>query len=109
MDAVHREPADPLPGPLIRLSEVPPLPWLPRRGGKPPSLATIHRWASVGLHGRKLRTLRAGGALATTERWVLEFFECLSDETAVRPDRRTPTQRQRARARAAAELEAAGI
>jgi hypothetical protein len=113
-------------GALIRLADVPGLEWMPRRrprrdgeqvghsnqDGKPVvpvGLATVHRWAADGIKGRKLRTIRAGGALVTTREWILEFFEALSDPNATVASTRTPRQRQTAKARAAAELERAGI
>jgi hypothetical protein len=107
---MHENEHSVVPGPLFRLSQIPTLSWLPRRHGKPPSIATVYRWASDGLDGKRLRVIRAGGALATTEAWLLEFFQDLTEDTrgSTQPPR-TPVSRERARARAAAELEAAGI
>jgi hypothetical protein len=95
---------------LIRLADVPGLAWLPkRREGTRLSLSTIHRWAAEGLNGTKLRTLRVGATLCTTEEWLLDFFGALTHEPDATPSRRTPTQRERARERARRELEEAGI
>jgi hypothetical protein len=96
-------------GPLIRLADVPKVKWLPIRNEKRVSLATVHRWAQRGLRGVKLRTLRAGGALFTTECWLLQFFEALSEPTNGRANSPTPRQRKRALERAQRELEAAGF
>lgn len=64
--------------PLILLRDVSSLPWMPRRQGKPVHVTSVHRWATKGVNGVKLRTVQAGGARATTEAWVREFFEALS-------------------------------
>ena len=89
---------------LIRVIDVPSLPWLPTRKGRPIHAATVYRWVCRGVRGRKLRTVRVGGALATCEVWLWEFF----GNTENRPTAAGP-QRQRAIDRANAELEAAGI
>jgi hypothetical protein len=107
--------------PLIRLTDVPKLPWLPaRRGGGRLNLCTLWRWALKGLKARdgariKLQTLRVGETLCTTEGWLRQFFESLTahdpelaNETGPSPVR-TLTQRQRAADRAAAELDKIGI
>ena len=74
----------------------------------PRSVFTVHRWAASGLKGHKLRTVRVGGTLCTTEAWLWEFFEGLSAPEGV-PVPRTPKQRQRDREKARRELEEAGI
>ena len=95
-----------IPDQLIRLADVPQLSWLPgRRAGKRLHLATVHRWANSGLRGRVLKTVRCGGALCTTEPWLLEFFAI----SAPAPRGRTPLQRKRAAERAAAQLEKLGV
>ena len=69
-----------MPETLIRLFDVPKLPWLPnRRGGKRLSYATVWRWASR--KGPRLKTVRAGKALATRADWLMEFFEELAAAT----------------------------
>ncbi|MGB0715584.1 MAG: DUF1580 domain-containing protein [Phycisphaerae bacterium] len=47
--------------------------WIGRRTGKVPHLKTIHRWATRGLRGGKLETIRPGGVIYTTERALEEF------------------------------------
>ena len=93
---------------MIRLAQVPSLTWLPTRAGKRIGLSTVHRWAATGLQGVRLRTVRVGGALCTTEAWLWEFFESLNDP-APHSAGRTPRQRERARERAKRELEQAGL
>ena len=98
---------------LIRLVDVPSLPWLPLRpNGKRGSRPTVYRWAYTGVRGVKLRTLCVGGVRCTTRTWLLQFFEELSGDAAAptaAPPRRTPTQRDRARERAHREAAEAGI
>src|SRR5690348_8488540 len=95
---------------LIRLNDVPKLPWLPSlRAGKRISLATIHRWAAKGVKGRRLQTLRVGGALCTSQQWLLEFFERLGQPGPSPQAWRTPSQRQRAMASAERELASEGF
>ena len=36
------------------------------RNGKHPHIATLYRWATVGLRGRRLWTCKIGGTLCTT-------------------------------------------
>ncbi|MCA9141125.1 MAG: hypothetical protein KDB00_30350 [Planctomycetales bacterium] len=38
----------------------------------------MHRWASRGLKGVKLRTAYAGGHKRTTEEWLREFFDSVT-------------------------------
>src|SRR5690242_14240640 len=91
---------------LIRLADVPHLDFLPTRNGKPVHLATVHRWATRGLDGRKLRTVRFGGAMATTVAWLWEFF---GGGPPSAPPLQTSASRRRAIARAERELAEAGI
>jgi hypothetical protein len=100
---------DPTSEPLVRLADVPRLKWLPgRREGKRIHVATVHRWAQRGLRGVRLETLRAGGALVTSEAAITRFFERLT-EPAAGADVRTNSQRAKAVERAERELEQAGI
>jgi hypothetical protein len=107
--------------PYIPLGKVPSIPWLPRRRGHSrPHVSTIWRWVLKGLRARdgalvKLRAMRCGGTLCTSESWVREFFEELTshDPALLAPTPtavvRTPTQRQRASERAAEALRQLGI
>jgi hypothetical protein len=106
---------------LIPLREVPKLDWLPvRRGGGRLSLSTLWRWCLRGVRAKdgqrvKLRAVRAGEVLCTTEQWVRDFFQALTEHDpdlaadAGRAPPRTPGQRQRAADRAAEKLEQLGI
>ncbi len=100
---------------LIRLHDVPKLPWLPaRRGNTRLHFSTLYRWALHGQHGRKLRTERVGATLCTTEQWLHEFFAIPTPQTpsTVIPQgnrARTPRQHQRAVEQACRQLERMGL
>jgi hypothetical protein len=98
-------------GPLIRLADVADLPWIPRRRrGRKLSFVTVWRWALRGRGGRRLRVVRVGGTLCTSEAWLREFFESLAaNDPMPAPTIRTPARRQREVEAAEAELEEAGI
>jgi hypothetical protein len=74
------------PARLINLNQAADL--APHVSGKKPSISTVWRWAMQGVGGIKLRTVRAGRRVATTETWVHEFFEAL--DTAARERYDTP-------------------
>jgi hypothetical protein len=98
--------------PLIPLTQVPALPFIPRRRrGKKLNTATVFRWAQQGIAGTRLEVIRFGGTLCTSRSALLEFFRRLTPESdaGVSQQPRTPGQRQRAGDRAARELEKAGI
>jgi hypothetical protein len=80
---------------LIRLSEVPKLPFMPpTKDGKKIALATIYRWAMGGTGGVKLETLKVGGTLCTSVEALQRFFDALSGEDKTRP---SPEQLERDR------------
>jgi hypothetical protein len=86
---------DPAVEPLIRLADVPRLPWLPRRRkGKRLHISSVIRWVSPGLRGHRLEALRVGGCLCTSEAALRRFFEKL---TADEPEHNEPTPVQRDR------------
>jgi Protein of unknown function (DUF1580) len=68
--------------PLIALSDVPFLEFLPRRRHKnrpgrdkaAVNRSTIYRWAKGGVDGIQLETIRIGNSLCTTEKALLQFF-----------------------------------
>jgi len=101
--------------PIIRLLDVPRLRWLPRRrGGGRLSYATLWRWATRGVGGIKLHTLKVGGSLCTTEADLLAFFARHSDNAdeitgGSRQSRRTPIQRRRDHELAERRLQTAGM
>jgi hypothetical protein len=61
---------------LIKLSKVPEM--VEKITGDRPHIATIHRWHIRGCKGVKLQTAFAGGHRRTTETWVREFFEAVT-------------------------------
>ena len=98
----------PTPQKLIALREIPALPWLPtRRADTKLALPTVIRWAQHGIGGRKLRCVRVGGCLCTSEAWLMEFFEG-GAPSAEKPSTFTPARRRREIDRAKSELAAAG-
>ncbi len=50
----------------------------PLRGGRRVHLTTLHRWARRGLRGRKLESIRLGGAVCTSREALHRFFNGLS-------------------------------
>lgn len=64
-----------------------------RRAGKPCHPATLYRWASSGIHGIKLESMRVGGSLCTSLEALQRFFERLSGESCQgrQPVRSSPT------------------
>lgn len=78
--------------------------------GERPHVATMHRWASRGLRGVKLRCAYAGGHRRTTEQWVKEFFEGVTrartgEDVDLSDDRSLSERRQQTQS----VLERAGI
>lgn len=75
-------------------------------GGRPVNTSTIWRWCRKGMNGVRLRYLRVGRSILTTQQWMLEFFEALAaaDPAPCRPRRpevrmgkvRSDEQRERA-------------
>jgi hypothetical protein len=60
----------------IPLGEVPAaVRWLPsRRKGKTAGVRTVFRWATDGLAGHRLETIRVGETLCTSEAALVRFF-----------------------------------
>ncbi|TWU39145.1 hypothetical protein Q31b_42300 [Novipirellula aureliae] len=83
---------------------------IPHITGESVHVSAIHRWATRGLAGVKLRTEYAGGHKRTTMRWIRQFFaEVTAAKTGepVRADTKSSSQSRQEKARK--ELEAAGI
>jgi hypothetical protein len=98
--------------PLIPLTQVPRLSFIPRRrAGKKLNAATAFRWASSGIRGVRLEVVRFGGTLCTTKAALLAFFRSLAttNHGVPSPMPRTPRQQQRGCDRATKELEKIGI
>lgn len=65
---------------LIPLSQVPKLPWIPRRRkGRKLHVSTVFRWAQRGVKGVNLRCLQFGGTKVTTEAALRDFFNRLTE------------------------------
>ena len=89
---------------LIPLSCVPDLRWLPRRRrGAKLSYTCLWRWATKGVAGVVLPTVRVGGTPCTTESDLRHFFA----EVAAAKRGETPVQTIRTPAHRAREIEAA--
>jgi hypothetical protein len=59
----------------IAVTDIPGLPWLPRRrGGKRWHVATVYRWMKDGVGGRRLEYVRVGGTRYTTNSALMRFF-----------------------------------
>jgi hypothetical protein len=56
----------------LRLSKVPE--FVDDRYGFRPNRSTVFRWKTRGCNGKRLKTCRVGGAVVTSEAWLLEFF-----------------------------------
>ena len=78
------------------------------RSGKKTSPSTLHRWASRGLNGVRLSTIKVGGAQRTSRKFLSEFFEALSIAAGLQteavaqpaPDREAEIARATARVKA---------
>jgi len=94
--------------PLIPVSLVPALPWLPaRRKGRKLHSSTVFRWIGRGVRGVKLEAVRVGGTLCTTEAALARFFQLLA-EPQPRRDVLTTSSRELC-AKIDAELDKAGL
>jgi hypothetical protein len=85
-----------------------------RRRGRKPHFGTLWRWATSGLKGVKLETIRVGATLCTSREALQRFSESLTaldgQPGAQKKLRtRTPAQRKRALAQAEKTLRDAGI
>ena len=52
-----------------------------RRAGKKPHVATLYRWAGLGLRGVRLETIQVGGTMCTSVEALQRFFGRLSAST----------------------------
>jgi len=95
-------------GAYIPFRQVPQLPYMPpRRGGADLAVETVHRWATAGVRGHRLKFDCVGGVRCTTEIWLREFFRELAGRSeAVTEGPRANLRRQDAVAR---EMEREGI
>ena len=79
-----------------------------RRKGKRPHVATLFRWATVGVRGVVLETLQCGGTRCTSVEALQRFFERCTDPSAP-VSATTNKAREREIAQAERELDHAGI
>ena len=94
---------------VVSLTEAAKSKCLPRRRkGKRPHVATLFRWATVGVRGVVLETIQCGGTRCTSVEAIQRFFERCTDPAALSKTRTTKT-RQRQIANAERDLDAAGI
>ena len=52
---------------------------VPKRRGRATAVSTIYRWANRGIGGRRLETLRIGGATFTSIEALQRFFDKLTE------------------------------
>src|SRR6185295_13684213 len=92
---------------LVRFHDARKLTWLKGRRGGRLDISTLRRWASRGIRGAILETVRLGGSVYTTEEAVERFVCALSTpgQIASQPDGR----RLRELATANQQLDEAGI
>ena len=96
---------------VFALTETPDnLPNVSRRGGRKLHKSAAFRWASPGLNGVRLETVRIGGSLCTSREALSRFFGRLSSlgeaDSALAP---TTAARRREIARADRQLDAMGV
>ena len=53
-----------------------------RRAGKSAHPNTLHRWATEGIRGKRLETIRVGGTRCTSLEALQRFFDALTTEEA---------------------------
>jgi hypothetical protein len=53
-----------------------------RRRGKRPDISCLYRWATAGLRGHRLETLKIGGQTCTSLEALQRFFDALSGAPA---------------------------
>ena len=81
---------------------------LPRgRRGKKTHVSTLWRWASCGLRGVRLETIRKGGMIYTSREALRRFFARLSGHEVPSPE--PPPSRQAELGRMRKRLERAGL
>jgi hypothetical protein len=49
-----------------------------RRGGKRPNVATLYRWAQIGVRGIRLDSIQIGGTRCTSLEALQRFFDALT-------------------------------
>lgn len=76
---------------LVRLTDVPKLSCLPlRRKGKQLAVSTVFRWATRGLNGRVLESLKVGGQRCTSLEALGRFFARETFQSAISSQSQLP-------------------
>ena len=85
---------------LISIANATMLDWMPRKNGRPLHVATLHRWATRGIGGVRLHTVKVGRTTCVTIEELCRFFKALSeaDLRKVQPIARPATSLERERA-----------
>ncbi len=97
-------------GEYIRLKDACRL--FPGQSGKALSIATIYRWATIGVRGSKLRVAQVGSGLCTTKRWAEDFIDTLTKKRLERlgqTEEKSEQEPSRAAIAAGKELESCGL
>ena len=93
---------------LIYLRDVPDLPWMPRKGGKPMSVKRLYRWIKDGVRGTHLWYTQMPDGRCTTESALRAMLEALAGRR-VRDIKETLAQRAKSAKRLDASLKADGL
>jgi hypothetical protein len=92
----------------ITLGEVPAE--IPSRLGNRLHVSTVHRWATTGVKGVILESIKIGGQRYTSKEALQRFVErCSAGPASSATTTRTPTTRRKAIEKAERELDRAGI
>ncbi|MCC6228520.1 MAG: DUF1580 domain-containing protein [Phycisphaerales bacterium] len=81
----------------------------PRRGGRKVHIATLFRWAQMGLGGVRLEVIRIGSALHTSREALQRFCDALTAARPIPPAPESPASRRAAHAAAERDAQALGI
>jgi hypothetical protein len=76
------------------------------RRGKRLSLAVLHRWASIGVRGAVLHTVKIGGCRWTTHEWIINFIEAQNPHVVLNTSN---TDRERHAKKTEEELSRRGV
>jgi hypothetical protein len=79
---------------------------LPRlRNGRPVAPSTLWRWATAGMHGVKLETIKVGGSTCTSVEALARFVARLNNQ----PTQHLPVDQSKRQDRVEQELTARGV
>jgi hypothetical protein len=84
--------------------------YFPRSKGRRVSLPTLYRWATSGVRGVRLQTIRLGQTRCTSEVWVMQFIAELNADREEAVQSIRPAEQELIRRTAINdELDAAGL